>query len=86
MEFKAFKPLVKNLIQYYYFDLVNPTGGYLHIVLDDGNLDDQSIYFCQNECSKNGDTFGYFLATLLREFTEDELQKLYDDDWWGMDD
>jgi len=33
-----FKPLIKELIQYYY--TWNGTGGYCHIALDDGNLEE----------------------------------------------
>lgn len=29
------------------------TGGYLHILLDDGNLDDSSILFCKKECEEH---------------------------------
>lgn len=79
-----FKPLVKDFIKFYYDELGNVTGGYLHIVLDDGNINHETIYWCQTECEKHKDTFGYFLATLLRHFTEDELFDMYEKDWWGM--
>lgn len=84
MDFSKFKPFLIDFIHYYYKDLGNVSGGYLHIVLDDGNIDDECIYHCQLDCEKHNDSFGFFLARLLREFTEDELQLLYDDNWWKM--
>lgn len=78
---KQFKPLIKFFIEFYYEELGNITGGRLHVVLEDGNLGENTIYSCQMECKQEGDTFGYFLATLLRHFTEDELQELYDANW-----
>lgn len=75
------KPLLPELIQYYREELDNPTGGNLHIVLEDGNVDESSIWFCQEETGKKADTFGYFLATLMRSFTEDELEKYYENNW-----
>ena len=80
------KPFLCDFISYYRDQLGNSAGGWLHIVLDDGNLEEGHIYACQQDAEKNGDSFGYFLATLLRYFTEQELQKLYDNDWREVDD
>jgi len=79
MRLERFKPLVKDFIRYYYED--NPAGGYLHVVLEDGNLDEGYIWHCQQECLKHGDTFGYFLATLLREFSREDLECMYTRHW-----
>lgn len=68
-------------IDYYYTVLENPTGGLLHIVLDDGNIEHGNIHYCMEECEKEGDTFGYFLGNLMRYFEEEELQKMYDNGW-----
>lgn len=78
------KHLVKEFIAYYYQLPEKGAGGYLHIVLDDGNVDWSSISFCQAECEKHKDTFGYFLCDILLEYTENELEKMYEDNWWGM--
>lgn len=75
------KPMLCDLIAYYRDDLGHSAGGSLHIVLDDGNLEDGHIWHCQQFAKEEGDSFGYFLATLMRYFTEDELQVLYDNDW-----
>lgn len=79
-----FKPLIKQLIKFYYEVLGNSTGGYYHIVLDDGNITDGNLSFCQQEAEKNNDTFGIFLGRILRMFTEQERKKMYEEDWWGM--
>ena len=78
------KPFLNQFIQFYYHDLGNSSGGSLHICLDDGNLDEGSIHFCQEYANKNNDSYGIFLARLLREFTEEELEYLYNKDWFGM--
>jgi len=78
------KPFIKDLIKFYYEDLGNSTGGYFHIVLDDGNIEDKDIWFCQEQAEKNNDTFGIFLGQVLRMFTEPEREKMYNDNWWGM--
>jgi len=84
MNFEAYKPRLKELIAYYYQMPDKGAGGYLHIVLDDGNVDFSSIQFCQNECEEHGDTFGRFLCDILLQFTKKELEEMYKDGWWGM--
>lgn len=83
VEHDVFKPVIKELIQYYYWNLENGTGGYCHIALDDGNLTDQDLWFCQKECEKHNDQIGYLIATILRNFTEDERDEMYEE-YWGM--
>ena len=82
---KELKHFVKKLIWYYYNDLDNPSGGNLHIVLDDGNIEHANIMWCRDKCEEDRDTFGIFLCDFLMQFTETELWDLYDNDWWGMD-
>lgn len=81
MNMENLKPHLNQFIKFYYEELGNYAGGRLHICLDDGNLEESHIYFCQEECLKNGDSFGYFLATLMRHFTTEELEALYDRGW-----
>jgi hypothetical protein len=83
---EKFKPLLRDFIRFYYKELGCCTGGNLHIVLDDGNLSEQDIWYCQEEAQKAGDTFGYFLATLMRYFTEEELTEMYGADWLEYND
>lgn len=70
-------PFVKDLVLYYYNELDNSTGGYLHIVLDDGNTEKENILWCRNECENNSDTFGIFLCDVLMCCSESELVELY---------
>ena len=83
---QKFKPFLKEFIQFYYKELGNISGGYLHIALDDGNLSFSDIEFCIEECLKNNDSFGFFLGNLMLKFTEEELEAMYDDDWFGLQD
>lgn len=84
MDFKKLKPMLNDFIKYYYEDLDNASGGHLHIALDDGNLEPDDLFSCQEFAQEEGDTFGYFLATLMREFETDELEEMYEKDHWGM--
>lgn len=43
----------------------NGAGGKLHIVLDDDNLDDSSIFFCKEKCVEASDNFGLEICDLL---------------------
>ena len=85
IDFIKFKPLLCDLIRYYYNEIGHGAGGYLHIATDDGNLHEGNISFCQDLCKEHSDDFGFFIATLMRYFTEEELEKMYDSDWWGME-
>lgn len=56
----------------------NPTGGCLHVVLDDGNLEDADIYGCIAFAEQEGDATAVSLARMLLELTADEREELYD--------
>jgi len=43
----------------------NPAGGSLHIVLDDGNLGDNSVSFCYGYASAKEDNLGVHIAFLM---------------------
>ncbi len=45
-------------------------GGNLHIVLEDGNFDDDSIVFCKRRCRKAGDAFGVVICGELLSYEE----------------
>lgn len=58
-------------LQAYYS--VNPTGGNCHIVLDDGNVKNPDLDFCENECRQDGDWLGLQIIEWLRMWaTEDD--------------
>lgn len=84
MDYTVFKPVVKELIQSYYRLPENAAGGCLHIFLDDGNIDIHSLRACQAVCEEQGDTFGFFLCDVLAEFDMDDLEAMFELDWWGM--
>ena len=84
LDFAVLKPLLKDFIAYYYDMPEKGAGGYLHVVLDDGNFGYSMISSCQNDCEENGDTFGMFLCDLLLQFTDEELDGMYEQDFWGM--
>ena len=52
-------------------------GGSLHIVLDDGNLEDHNVDFCIEYAEKEGDGAGLALARLIRSASRTQRQKLY---------
>ena len=62
------------LIEFYYEH--NPAGGWLHIALDDGNLEDKDIWFCQEETEKHEDWLGRFIADRLRDMTYEERDQI----------
>lgn len=76
IDFEQFKPYIKTLIEFYYNNLENIVGGNLHIVLDDNNVDDDSIKYCLEDCKRTDDTFGIFLCLVLLQFTEEEREKI----------
>ena len=51
---------------------VNPTGGNLHIVFEDGNVRDSDLDFCEIECRKEGDWLGLQLLEWLRMFISED--------------
>lgn len=59
-----------DLIGHYY--RYNPAGGTLHIVLDEGEVEDSSIDVCMELIEKEDDHIARAIAKLLYEFTEDE--------------
>jgi hypothetical protein len=50
----------------------HPTGGALHIVVDDGNLEDSSVEFCYGFALEEDDGYGAALALLLSRMTRSQ--------------
>lgn len=50
------------------------SGGSLHIVTDDGNVEREHIEFCETYASERGDVAGVALAKLLLMLSEDEVR------------
>lgn len=79
------KPLIPEFIDEF-FDYYTEHGawGSLHIVLDDGNVEDSSVDFCIEWAKKDGDVIGYRLAKVLRIMTKSQRARLAQMDWESM--
>lgn len=70
-------PEVAELARAYYEKPGNGCGGSLHIVLDDGNLEDGHIEFCRTYAAERDDADGVRLAELLLQMTPTQRHKVY---------
>jgi hypothetical protein len=70
-------PEVMPLVRAYYAKEENGAGGSLHIVLDDGNVEDSSVEFCIEEAEKRGDKDGVELGKILLRMSKTQRNKLY---------
>jgi len=59
----------------------NGVGGSLHIVLDDGNTDNDSVAYCRKYAAEVGDDAGVRLADALALLTEEDRDALYANRW-----
>lgn len=61
------------------------TGGLLHIVTDDGNLEDEHIKWCLEECNKHPEAeeseIGKLICNELLKLTMEQRRLVYYDDW-----
>ncbi|MDP3963705.1 MAG: hypothetical protein Q8Q39_04375 [bacterium] len=71
-------PDVAPLVQAYYSKPGNGVGGSLHIVLDDGNIEDSHVRFCRKHAETLNDIDGIRLCDLLLQMTKTQRRKLYD--------
>ena len=69
-------PEVLPLVQAYYAKPGNSCGGSLHIVLDDGNIEDGSVRFCRDWAAKHDDPDGIELAEILLRMSRTQRRKL----------
>lgn len=76
---------MKGLIGAYYALDGNITGGSLHIVLDDGNLETEHVEWCVRWAAEKNDPDGVFLARLLLKFTDAERAQMLGIDGWDTD-
>jgi hypothetical protein len=70
-------PDVISLVQDYYAQPLNGAGGSLHIVLDDGNVEDGSVDHCIEFAKESGDVDGERLGQLLRSMSATQRKRLY---------
>ena len=72
---------VAAIVQNYLDRPENVVGGNLHIVLDDGNLEDHHIQFCISRAAEAGDKEGIALGDALLELSMTQRKKLYKNNW-----
>jgi hypothetical protein len=68
-------PYVTPFVCAYYED--NGAGGSLHVVLDDGNVDDCFVESCIEYAKENGDDVGVKLGEILLQMSKTQRNKLY---------
>ncbi len=69
-------PEVRELVSEYYCQPGNAVGGALHIVVDDGNIEDHHIQFCRNEALERGDPEGVRIADLLLQMSKTQRKEV----------
>ena len=67
--------LVTALVDRYYQD--HPVGGSLHIVLDDGNIEDDDIEFSINHARGEDDPIGELIGLLMLQLSKTQRLKVY---------
>lgn len=67
---------MKKIVEEFYNLSGNSVGGNLHIVLDDINVGDESIFWCKDRCIIQGDLDGVFLCNLLLQYTEEQREEI----------
>lgn len=70
-------PNVLPLVMQYKAKPGNDVGGSLHIVLDDGNIEDHHIIYCFEYALENNDLDGAKLAWLLLCMSKTQRWKIY---------
>ena len=63
------------LVKHYYEE--EPTGGSLHIVLDDGNLEDENIAWCAGLAYGVNDHEAMDIANFMRAMTVNQRERVY---------
>lgn len=80
MDKKPTVPEVLPLIKAYYAKPGNGVGGWLHIVLDDGNIETSHIEYCKQSAIEHNDADGVAIADLLLRMSKTQRKKLYASD------
>jgi hypothetical protein len=84
-DFEKFKPIIKELIKFYYDQPGNGAGGgILHIILDDGNTDHAFIDAAKWEAYDAKDYTAALICEVLMCFSEEEIDAMFEDGHWGM--
>lgn len=70
---------VQCFAELYYRLPKNGSGGTLHVVLDDGNLEDVHVRDCMMDAIGEDDYLGYLIAHLLLQMPQWQRERLYSD-------
>lgn len=71
------KPTIPEVIdQFRAYHETNLAWGSLHIVLDDGNIQDESVIYCRNYALAQGDADGVVLADILLSMSKTQRLKI----------
>lgn len=70
-----FEPVVRLVKLYYAND--HGAGGSLHIVLDEGNLEDSNVDWCAGYAAGSNDPEGSDIANLMQHMTMAQRKRLY---------
>lgn len=71
------KPTIPDVVERFSEYVRNhPNGGSLHIVLEDGNIDTESVMWCINYASVHGDVEGEALGRVLLTMSKTQRNKL----------
>lgn len=69
-------PDVIEKFEAYYKKPGNGAWGSLHVVLDDQNVSDYFVEFCEEECVKRNDTDGLELVNILKQLSKTQRIKI----------
>ena len=71
------KPTIPDVIdRFRAYHAEHLTWGSLHIVLDDGNVRDSDVAFCEQWAREHGDEEGEALARILAQMSKTQREKL----------
>lgn len=76
---KTNKPTVAKvfaLVKTYYAKPDNASGGSLHIVLEDGNIESNHVAWCMEYAAENNDPYGVVLADFILQLSLTQREKL----------
>lgn len=69
-------PEIIPLLKAYVSKPENGVGGSLHIVLEDGNVNDSHVAFCRNLAQNAGDADGVVVADMLLQMSKTQRRKI----------
>ncbi len=77
---------VAGLIEHYWQKPENICGGRLHLVLDDGNIEDHHISSCMDYAQENSDADGVRICRLLKKLSVKQRKEVIENDYEDLSD